>query len=217
MARHAGALVGKLYLRAKGISAKEGCLLLLGFEGEDDLVSHESRIAVQWLKAAKATIVDSAIGESWFEDRFKLPYLRDPLIQQGLLVDTFETSTTWGKLFILSREVKDALNAALSFDRHKPVILAHLSHIYPEGASLYFTIVVPAKMEEKQEQWREAQKAVLDVLIKNGAALSHHHGIGRNHSEFFKRQADGLEMDVLEALKESLDPEAIMNPGKLGM
>ena len=217
VARHAGALVGKLYLRAKGISAKEGCLLLLGFEGEDDLVSHESRIAVQWLKAAKATIVDSAIGESWFEDRFKLPYLRDPLIQQGLLVDTFETSTTWGKLFILSREVKDALNAALSFDRHKPVILAHLSHIYPEGASLYFTIVVPAKMEEKQEQWREAQKAVLDVLIKNGAALSHHHGIGRNHSEFFKRQADGLEMDVLEALKESLDPEAIMNPGKLGM
>lgn len=214
---HAAAMISRLYLRAKGITGKEGCLLLLGFEGESELVSHESLAATKCLRNAKATIVDSAIGEGWFEDRFKLPYLRDPLIQHGLLVDTFETAATWGKLFILYREVKEALDTALTFERRKPVTLAHLSHIYPEGASLYITVVAPARIDEKLQQWRDAQKAVMDVFMKQGAALSHHHGIGSYQSEFFKKQAGRLEMDVLRAVKASLDPESIMNPGKLGM
>ena len=92
--------------------------------------------------------------------------------------------------------------------------MTHVSHIYPDGASLYFTFMADAKGKEI-EMWKRIKEAANRAILSNGGTMSHHHGIGMDHKDNLEEERGPLQIKMLRSLKSTLDPEGILNPGKL--
>jgi alkyldihydroxyacetonephosphate synthase len=110
--------------------------------------------------------------------------------------------------------VTEALRTSLGEQGTQPVILCHISHLYPGGASLYFTIVC-AQLNDPMPQWRRAKSATMQAIIAAGGSITHHHGVGRDHLRWLENEVGALGVEVLGAVKRKLDPNGIMNPGIL--
>src|SRR5581483_6853175 len=93
-------------------------------------------------------------------------------------------------------------------------ILCHVSHVYPAGASLYFTVAC-AQTDEPVGQWRQAKAAASDAILAAGGSISHHHGVGRDHRDWYEVEVGALSTALLRAVKQTLDPAGILNPGVL--
>lgn len=156
-------------------------------------------------------------GEAWKRHRFAGPYLRNALWEQGYAADTLETAAPWSRLPALWRAVKASLRAALGSDGVQPLVYAHVSHVYPDGASLYFTYVFPrlADPDALLERWRLAKGAANAEIVEHGATISHHHGVGRDHAGSLEPEKSPVGMAWLRAALEAADPEGLLNPGKL--
>jgi alkyldihydroxyacetonephosphate synthase len=154
-------------------------------------------------------------GRSWLRNRYSGPYLRDALLERGVLVETLETATTWTNLRELYTAVGDALRESLSARGTPPLVMCHVSHLYRSGASLYFTFI--ARQEEGAElaQWEAAKTAAGDAIVAHHGTITHHHAIGRDHTRWMRAEVGDLGVELLQAAKERLDPQGIMNPGKL--
>jgi alkyldihydroxyacetonephosphate synthase len=190
-----------------------GSLAIVGFEGTDEDVAARRAAAHRTLHGAGATAVPGA-GESWARDRYRGPYLRDALLDAGALVETLETVTFWSSLRELYAAVGEALRNSLTALGTPPVILCHISHVYRSGASLYFTVAC-AQLDDPAAQWRRAKAAASDAILAAGGSISHHHGVGTDHREWYEREVGSLSMAVLAAAKRTLDPAGILNPGVL--
>jgi alkyldihydroxyacetonephosphate synthase len=196
-----------------GQSTSTGCLAIVGWEGTERDVEARRATHTRVLEEAGATIVEEA-GDGWARDRFRGPYLRDALLDAGALVETLETATFWSSLPGLYTAVTEALRTSLGEQGTHPVILCHISHLYPGGASLYFTIVC-AQLSDPMPQWRRAKSATMHAIIAAGGSITHHHGVGRDHLRWLENEVGALGVDVLGAVKRKLDPNGIMNPGIL--
>ncbi len=122
-----------------GSSAGDGCLAIVGYEGSQSDVEFRRETCSRVLEAAGASPVADA-GDAWEQGRYRGPYLRDALLDAGALVETLETATFWSGIAELYAAVGDALRNALTEQGTPPLILCHVSHVYPTGASLYFTV-----------------------------------------------------------------------------
>ncbi|MGA9857740.1 MAG: FAD-linked oxidase C-terminal domain-containing protein, partial [Solirubrobacteraceae bacterium] len=142
------------------------------------------------------------------------PYMRDALLDAGALVETLETATFWSALPGLYAAVSEALRDTLTGQGSPPVILCHISHVYPAGASLYFTVAC-AQLSDPVAQWHAAKEAAGDAILRAGGSITHHHGVGRDHREHYAQEIGGLGIDLLRAVKRTLDPAGILNPGIL--
>ena len=165
---------------------------------------------------ADAEPLDDELVARWLDHRNEVSAL-EALIGKGYVVDTMEISAPWSRL-------DDIYTAATEALRSVPGTLAasaHQSHAYPDGACLYFTFA--AKVDEDDggtrsrdrtyaQLWDSGQRAVLAA----GGTLSHHHGVGLNRSRF-TAEALGAAHAVLQSVKDALDPNGILNPGKLGL
>lgn len=196
-----------------GSGSNAGCLAITGYEGSAE------RIAAT--QAATAKVMRSLGGESdrqagaaWVEGRYKGPYLRDAMLDAGALVETLETATFWSNIPTLYDAVRAALTDSLAAQGRQPVVMCHVSHVYPSGASLYFTIGVGA-LEDPLEQWRLAKQAAGAAILASGGSISHHHGVGVDHRDQLAEEIGPLGTAALRAVKEALDPAGIMNPGVL--
>jgi alkyldihydroxyacetonephosphate synthase len=191
----------------------DGCLAIAGYEGSaDDVASRRSR-ATRVLEQT-GTGPDPQAGASWERDRYRGPYLRDALLDAGALVETLETVGFWSSLPGLYEAVSGALRAALSDQGTPPVVLCHVSHVYPAGASLYFTVAC-AQTEDPVAQWRAAKAAASDAILAAGGSITHHHGVGTDHRDWYEREVGELAVRALRAVKAQLDPAGVMNPGVL--
>lgn len=190
-----------------------GCLAIVGYEGTTDDVAARRAAASSVLERAGADAAPGA-GETWARDRYRGPYLRDALLDAGALVETLETVTFWSSLGDLYAAVSDALRDTLGSLGTPPVVLCHISHVYPAGASLYFTVAC-AQAEDPQTQWRAAKAAASDAILTAGGSITHHHGVGVDHRDWYEREIGPLSMQVLQAVKATLDPTGILNPGIL--
>jgi alkyldihydroxyacetonephosphate synthase len=192
-----------------------GCLAIVGYEGtEEHVAERRERVTAILTEAEAGARLDAAAGESWSEGRYRAPYLRDALLDAGALVETLETVTFWSNLRPLYEAVGEALRRSLTEQGTPPVVLCHISHVYPSGASLYFTVAA-AQANDPLSQWGEAKKAASDAIIKTGGSITHHHGIGVDHREHYAEQVGPLAIEALRAVKATLDPAGIMNPGVL--
>jgi alkyldihydroxyacetonephosphate synthase len=190
-----------------------GSLAILGFEGLTDQVAASRRAAAHVMEDAGGRL-DVDAGEAWEEGRYRGPYLRDALLDAGALVETLETVGFWSVLPALYAAVGSALGDSLTAQGTPPVVLCHVSHVYPTGASLYFTVGC-AQGEDPVAQWRAAKAAASDAILAAGGSITHHHGVGTDHRPWYEREVGGLAVDVLHAVKATLDPAGIMNPGVL--
>ena len=143
--------------------------------------------------------------------RFDAPYLRDSMLDVGVLVETLETATFWSNVERLYADVKAALTGTLG---EPSLVLCHISHVYETGCALYFTVAAK-ETERPLEQWQRAKAAASDAIIAAGATITHHHAVGTDHQPWFAREVGPLGVSVLRAVKAELDPTGILNPGVL--
>jgi alkyldihydroxyacetonephosphate synthase len=207
-----------LLLRAGGAALRAlryspGCLLVTGWEGEAAGVARRRAPAARALRPAGALPLGRHAGEAWRATRFAGPHLRDALLDRGVLVETLETATTWSGLGALRAAVREALERALAAT--PPVVGCHVSHLYPDGASLYFTVFARQDADDPAGQWNAAKRAVSDAIAAAGATITHHHAVGRDHARWLEAEHGPLGIELLRAAKERCDPAGIMNPGKL--
>jgi alkyldihydroxyacetonephosphate synthase len=213
MAAGTGARALRGSLRARGHG--DGCLLILGWEGLPALVKARRKAAASLLKDDGAIKVGRKVGQSWKSHRFAAPYLRDRLLDGGLLVETLETAATWSALPNVYDAVRRALRESLTRDGRRPLIMSHVSHGYPTGASLYVTVLADRDDTLPIQQWLAAKRAATDALLGAGGTLTHHHAVGADHRPWMEREVGPLGVEVLRAVKERLDPQGICNPGVL--
>ncbi|RBY74991.1 FAD-binding oxidoreductase [Blastococcus sp. TF02-09] len=213
MSGSAGARVLRGTLRARGRG--EGCLLVVGWEGLPDSVRARIRAGSALLREGKGIRLGRSVGESWRRHRFGAPYTRDTLLDAGLLVETLETAATWAALPTVYDSVRRALRGALTTGGRRPLVMTHLSHGYPTGASLYFTVLADRDEELPIQQWLGAKRAATDALLAAGGTLTHHHAVGADHRPWLEREVGALGVEVLRAVKTRLDPKGICNPGVL--
>ena len=210
--------IGQLYLDNRGFDEK-ACAMIAGFEGEAQIVAAARRQFDALAKTCGAISLGEAQGERWKEGRFHGPYLRDPMMDRGVGVDTLETATSWSKLDSLYVAVRDVLESTIRETAPRAgargIVSCHISHSYIDGASLYFTCVFPRMLDDELGQWRMIKKAASDTIVKNGGTISHHHGIGEDHLAWMAAEKGSLGIDILRAVKMALDPKGILNPGKL--
>ncbi|MGH2895159.1 MAG: FAD-binding oxidoreductase [Solirubrobacteraceae bacterium] len=198
---------------AGGASHRGGSLAIVGWEGAYEDVERRGRATAELLLGAGGEAVPGA-GEGWESGRYDGPYLRDALLDAGALVETLETVTFWAALPGLYTAVATALRDALSGLGTPPAILCHISHVYPAGASLYFTVAC-AQREDPIAQWGAAKAAAGEAILAAGGSITHHHGVGADHRALYPREVGALGVQVLRAVKRTLDPAGILNPGIL--
>lgn len=195
---------------AVGEAFGSGCQVLTGYEGTAAEVERQREVTSSLLERSGATPLGPAEGEAWAAHRFDGPYLRDSLLDAGALVETVETAAFWSQVPAVYQAVRSALTAALG----QAVVLCHVSHVYPTGASLYVTVVA-RQSPDPVAQWARAKAAVSEAIVATGATITHHHAVGRDHRPYLAAEIGDLGVEVLRAVKQRLDPAGIMNPGVL--
>ena len=198
------------YLRVR--RRQGGCLMICGWEGEREAVRRHRSLAQARLRLGGAAPLGTSVGRSWERNRYGGPYLRDELMNLGVMVETLETAHTWSRLDELYRAVGDALRGALG---ERSIVMCHVSHAYADGASLYFTFMTRARRGEELEQWRVAKTAACEAIVATEGTITHHHAVGRDHAPYMQAEVGELGLEAIRAAKERLDPAGIMNPGKL--
>jgi len=147
----------------------------------------------------------------WLEHRNDVAAL-EALISRGYVVDTMEVVGRWRDLPAIYRTTLDALNGVDG----TIAASAHQSHSYPDGGCLYFTFAAQVDADDRDRYYRSVWDVGSRAVLTAGGALSHHHGVGLNRSRFVA-EALGPAFEVLAATKAALDPNGILNPGKLGL
>jgi alkyldihydroxyacetonephosphate synthase len=195
-------------------SGAGGCLAIVGFEGVSVAEVEARHAAASDVLRQAGAVPEPEAGESWARDRYRGPYLRDALLDAGALVETLETVAFWSVLPELYNAVSAALRESLEAQGTPAVVLCHISHVYAAGASLYFTVGC-AQLPDPEEQWRAAKAAASDAILSAGGSITHHHGVGTDHREWYEREIGPIGIEVLSAVKAQLDPAGILNPGIL--
>ncbi|KAA1422163.1 FAD-binding oxidoreductase [Mumia zhuanghuii] len=191
-----------------------GCLAIVGYEGGTDEVESRRAAATAVLEECGGVSAGTEAGEKWRTGRFHGPYLRDPLLDAGAFVETLETVTWWSNVSRLKTAVTEAIQTALGTQGTPAIVLCHISHVYETGASLYFTVAC-AQGEDALAQWAVAKAAANAAIRTAGAAISHHHGVGTDHRDTYEEEIGPLGVDILRAVKATLDPAGVLNPGVL--
>ncbi len=204
----------RAYVRARSRRIT-GCLLIAGWDGQGWQVRGRRRAARQALGAVGARSLGAAPGRAWASHRFDTPYLRDDLLDRGVLVETLETAASWRELPDLYRAVREALTAALAERGTPPQVLTHVSHVYPTGASLYLTFLALAQRGAELAQWAHAKQAASQAILAAGGTITHHHGVGADHRPWYGHELGAVGALALRGLKDALDPTGICNPGIL--
>ncbi len=195
-------------------SVSGGCLMVVGFEGDEaDVACREGYVGAR-LAASGGTELGPEPGEAWRVGRFRGPYLRDPLLDAGALVETLETVTWWSNLDRLKDAVTAAVTEALGAQGTPAVVMCHISHVYPTGASLYFTVIAKA-LDDPLTQWGRAKQAANAAIRAAGASITHHHAVGTDHRATYLEEIGEVQFAALRAVKAALDPTDVCNPGIL--
>ncbi len=203
----AGATFPRL-LNRLGNTLAGGCRVILGLEGERAIVDHERALVMQLARPFGVKDLGEEAGLQWWRRRYAVSYKQSNAMRAGVLPDTMEVACTWDTLLPAYEAVcAAALRAGVS-------VLAHFSHLYLDGGSIYFTFAMPVRIGE--EGYEALWDAVLNAAVGAGANVSHHHGIGRLKASALSRVRGGARAVHGEA-RAGMDPERILNPRVLNV
>lgn len=192
---------------------KPGAYMVIGYEGYEEIVSIEEKIGIKICLDLDAEDLGGEAGKEWWDNKYKF-YFPPYCLDFPAMFGTMDTVATFDKLEGLFYGIKNAIETTFP----GTTFMGHFSHWYPWGAMLYdrFWIENPPKDPEEalllhNRIWDTGVRAA----IKSGGIINEHHGIGLKLSRHMRDQY-GPAFKVLEVLKKELDPNNIMNPGKLG-
>ncbi|MDP2710222.1 MAG: FAD-binding oxidoreductase [Solirubrobacteraceae bacterium] len=216
--------------RMTGAADGTAALLVLGFEGASEAIVPVGELldrALHLCAEAGGEWDDGAVRRprfagdpagsgdavgAWRAAFFRAPYLRDAFVAMGILSETFETAVTWERFSSLHATVTAAASEAIGDGGR---ITCRVSHVYPDGAAPYFTVLAPARRGEEVAQWAQIKAVVSDAVLAAGGTITHHHAVGRDHRPWYDRQRPDVFATALRAAKAAVDPAGLMNPGVL--
>jgi alkyldihydroxyacetonephosphate synthase len=211
----AASKVMKGYLRAKGFDFARACLMLTTFEGCGANSARQHGDVSSIYRRFGGVDLGPNSGKSFESTKYDFPHIRDFLLDRGITSDVSETSTVWSNLVPLYRATTAALRAAIAQSGVKPWVGCHISHSYQCGASLYLTFACRQQSGREMSQYLNAKRAAQQSFIDHGATLSHHHAVGTEHLPWLTDDISPVGVMAVAAIKAGLDPDNIMNPGRL--
>lgn len=179
------------------------CVLIAGWEGRKEVVDVLSHHGHALLLGARGEDLGKEPGEHWYEHRHDVSYKAAPLFAKGAFADTMEVAATWSRLPALDAAVRAALGKEC-------FVMAHYSHAYREGCSIYFTFVGRGDEDRYDRAWTRALAAAASV----GGTVAHHHGVGPHKMEAAARELAGIG-PKFDELRRDLDPTGVLNPGRM--
>jgi alkyldihydroxyacetonephosphate synthase len=210
----AASKVMKGYLRAKGFDSR-ACLMLTTFEGSKAGAVRQHAEVNGIYRRFGAVDLGCSPGKSFESTKYDFPHIRDFLLDRGITSDVSETSTVWGNITPLYRATTSAIRAAILESGVKPWVGCHISHTYHCGASLYLTFACRQQDGHEMRQYLHAKRAAQQSFTDCGATLSHHHAVGTEHLPWLVDDISPLGVMAIAAIKGGLDPDNVMNPGRL--
>jgi len=189
----------------RGYKPKERCLFIGTADGAKSQTKNIKREVKRICRKQGGMFLTSYPARKWESGRYKDPYLKEELMDYGILIDTLEASVMWDNLHTVHQKVRTFIKS-----RPQTICLCHASHFYPQGTNLYFIYIIK---EHDVHAYCEFQKGILQTIAESGGSLSHHHGVGRMISPWMEQHLGKTTMNVLKALKNHFDPNGIMNPG----
>lgn len=191
--------------KLRGFKENEMCLFLGFTNGERGFSNNVARAAKKIARRYKGMSLTGYVTKSWEKGRFSDPFLRDTIQDFGLVTDTMECTVNWSNMSAVHASVR-----AYCKSRPDTICMTHMSHVYPQGANLYWIFI--ARMSDPEE-YRRYHAGILNAIQKSGASMSHHHGIGKMFAPWLEYSVGVNEFDVYRALKNHFDKDNIMNPG----
>ena len=205
-------------------------LLVIGFESGDVPQDEAIRQAVKLAREAGGTISDDdilvsddsgtrtgrrgAVG-AWRDSFLRAPYQKNVTSGMGVVEETVETAITWDRWPQLDGAVREALQSALDRICRGGAVTCRFTHVYPDGPAPYFTFSGLGRVGAELEMYEEVKQAASDAIIAAGGTITHHHAVGRLHKPWYEEQRPGPFGEALKAVKRTVDPIGIMNPGVL--
>jgi len=196
------------FLNTLGYKPGSRCLMFVAVEGSTSYTKQVISAVKKIAKKNGGFSIGSSPTKKWLEQRYSSAYLRDPLMDLGIMTDTLETAVMWDNLIPLWKAVRDYLKK-----REKTVVMVHISHVYENGANLYFTFLSPMKKGDELNEYAEYHRGIIETIQANKGSLSHHHGVGRTLAPWIEKELGTESIKIMQAIKDHLDPNGIMNPG----
>jgi alkyldihydroxyacetonephosphate synthase len=194
-------------LKRLGFLPGKRSLMFVTVEGDKDYTKFVLNKIKRTARKGKAMYTGKSPVKKWLAQRYSSAYMRDPLMDLGIMTDTLETAVTWENLL----KVWSATHTFVNL-RPKTVLMIHISHVYESGANLYFTFLSPMEKGNEKKDFAAFHKGLVDTIQENGGSLSHHHGVGRVLAPWMENHLGKTSMAVLGAVKKHFDPNDIMNP-----
>jgi alkyldihydroxyacetonephosphate synthase len=208
----------KHWLRFRGMTRP--CALFVGFEGPRRATRFVRDESMSILRRAGGFDLGTGPGQKWTLSRYDVPYLRDCMMDYGVICDSFETAALWSDVIPLYRSAKETIGrVGREVTGYPAYVGCHISHLYRTGACLYFTVGVQAREGSRPlellEQYGTIKAAATTCFVESRGAVSHHHAIGLEHQAWIAQEMSPGGVDSVRALKRHLDPSNVMNPGTL--
>jgi alkyldihydroxyacetonephosphate synthase len=202
--------------RRRGFDADAMCLSFIGYEGPGRHVMRQRRLVGRIVARHGGVCIGGSPGRLYDQKKFDTPYIRDFLLDRGVLGDVSETSAPWSRLAEVYENVTAAARARFERLGVRGYVMCHLSHSYHAGACLYFTFAFrPSRSLDELAQYDEVKSAMQQAFIDSGATLSHHHAVGTEHARWLQADISPPGVAMLRALFDGIDPGANLNPGKI--
>ena len=199
----------------KKIDFNQCCLMVVKYEGTPQAFNRIKNRVTAIYKKHRGVCLGAEPGRSFAKVKFDFPHLRDYVMDRSIMADVSETATTWDNLRTLHESGLADVEQAIKDTGVDAWVGCHLSHSYRTGASLYFTFGCLQREGREIEQYLYVKKAAEDAFLKNGGTLSHHHAVGTEHLPWVEEDLSPTGLKAVKALKAGLDPNDIMNPGKI--
>lgn len=193
------------------------CLLIFGVTGSQQMTRQAYRLASDVIRCHGGLLAGTVIGEMWRKSRFLTPYLRNTLWEGGYALDTLETALPWANVLATAEETQKVIREGLAEIGERVLVFSHLSHVYKDGAGIYVTYLYRrvADPDETLRRWQVLKGTASRVIVEHGGTISHQHGVGLDHAPYLAAEKGELGMRLLEAARRTLDPQGVLNPGKL--
>jgi alkyldihydroxyacetonephosphate synthase len=204
------------WLRLRGLGDAP-CMLLLAAAGTRRVVHAALAEAFHIASRHHGRSLGSRLAREWLRQRFRSPYLRNTLWAMGYAVDTLETAVIWARVPAMVAAIEEALRNGLADQGERVYAFSHVSHVYPHGANVYTTFLfrLAPDPEESLRRWQRLKRAASAAILRLGGTISHQHGVGVDHLPYLEAEKGPLGLAILRAMLRAVDPEEIMNPGKL--
>jgi alkyldihydroxyacetonephosphate synthase len=196
--------------------AASGALMILGFESAAREVDAPLQAAIAIAQSHGGQPRESGkegATQAWREAFFRQPYIRDTLLDYGIIGETFETAVPWSRLPDFYRNVRQVTLDAVMKTCGAGGVNCRTTHAYPDGISLYFSFFAHGRHGALVEQWAEIKAAATEAVMANGGTASHHHAMGRDHKRWAKQEIPAEFRAAIRGAKRELDPKGILNPG----